>query len=145
MKKNVQGIICLLLGLTLVPLAWSGEKIREGTWELSIVRDMMGDGPESTPRKFSSCLKKGRWSPADPAEPKGCEHVDPQVEDDQVVYTRICREKSGTVIETRVEMVFYGTTMDGYLHTVIDDPETGVSELTEYMKGEFKGPCPAAQ
>lgn len=145
MKKNVLRIVCVLLCLVLLPCAWSDESVREGSWEFTIVRDGWDDGGGDTSRIFSCCLEEGQWIPADPADPEGCEYSDLGMEGNQVTYTRTCRETDGKISETNAELVFSDSTMEGYLHTIIDDPETGASNLTEHITGELKGPCPAAE
>ncbi|MGD9825371.1 DUF3617 domain-containing protein [Desulfobacter sp.] len=144
MKKFALLFFGVLLSLVLVTCAWSDVDIQEGSWEIVIEPDSAGDNSENKPNVFSCCLSQSQLIPVDPSQGKRCEYSDTEYDGQQVVFTRTCKDKKGKLLETRIEMIFNGNTMEGYLHTIIEDPDGGVSDLTEYMTGELKGPCPAS-
>lgn len=145
MKTNVLGIICLLLCLTVTPDAWSESGIGEGNWQISITADRVDDGSGNKPRIFSCCLSQDQIIPIDPSEPKGCEYSALRIEgEQQMTFTRTCQWEDGKIAETTFDLTFHGNKMEGYVYTNIDDPNEGISNLTEYMTGEFQGPCSAA-
>jgi len=144
MKRNLLGLICLLLGLTVTPCAWSESSIQEGRWQISITTDRMDDGSGNNPRVFSCCLSQDQIILVDPLEPQGCNCSEPLIEGEQVTYTRTCQGEDGRTTETTFELIFNGDKMEGYAQTIIDDLNTGIEDLTEQITGEFQGLCPAA-
>lgn len=142
MRKNLLGIACIMAMLVLQPSVWAEVPVQEGEWEIFVAQDTAEDGAKTPPRTFSCCLSEDQLIPFDPSEPEECDYSDTQTEGERVTYTRICLSDSGRATETSAEVVYKGDTLQGTLHTVIDDPETGVTEMTERIKGKLKGPCP---
>jgi hypothetical protein len=142
MKEVIK--LLIVLSIVLIPVSWSyaEDDFKQGQWEFSIVLDEVDDGTPSLPKTFTSCLsKKGDPIPLDEQESLNCEYGNIEMNGDLLVWSRACSDAAGIEYQTDAEIRFSGETLQGYLYTIINDPETGISDQSREITGKYIGPC----
>lgn len=144
--KYVMWVAFVLWGCVFMVSGVSAETFfTEGRWEISIAADTVGETSRLIPKNFSCCLTEENPVPVDPFESMDCEYVVEKIDGNTVIWSRFCKDEENKVYETSGEIDFSKETLKGYLHTIINDPREGISDLTEEMSGKFiGGECPKA-
>jgi len=134
-KKEISGLLMILVLLVCFACAPAGPNMKEGQWEITTKMEMPGMPMQIPPQTRNQCLTKKDVVPQKVEPGQDCKMVTKKIKGDTVTWVMECETSEGpTVLDGHV--TYKGEIFEGVIKM-----KQGGKEITQKLSGRWIGKC----
>lgn len=134
-KKEISGLLMVLVLLVCFACAPAGPNMKEGEWEITTKMEMTGMPMQFPPQTHTQCLSGTDLVPQKIEAGQNCKMIKQDIKGDTVTWVMECETNQGTALFNG-QVTYQGETFKG----VITMKEGG-TEITMTQSGKWIGKC----
>ena len=134
-RKEMSGLLMVLVLLVCFACAPAGPNMKEGLWEITTKMEMPGMPMQFPPKTNTQCLTQTDLVPQNVEASQNCKVVTQEIKGDTVTWVMECETSEGTAVFNG-HVTYKGETFEGVMTM-----KEGSTEITQTMSGRWIGEC----
>jgi hypothetical protein len=134
-KKEMSGLLMVLVLLVCFACAPAGPNMKEGQWEITTTMEMTGMPMQFPAQTHTQCLTGTDLVPQKIEEGQNCKMIKQDVTGDTVTWVMECETSDGTALFNG-HVTYQGETFEGVITM-----KQGDTEITMTQSGKWIGQC----
>lgn len=134
-KKEIKGVLMILVLLVCFACAPAGPNMKEGLWEITTTMEMTGMPMQFPAQTHTQCLTGTNLVPQKVEAGQNCKMIKQDINGDTVTWVMECETSNGTALFNG-HVTYQGETFEGVITM-----QEGGTEVTMTLSGKWIGKC----